>query len=46
MIHIDIIEKYWDERSSTFDEDHATEDTELWRNGRECLSPAVFYLGL
>lgn len=40
MIHIDIIEKYWDERSSTFDEDHATEDTELWRSELQRLCNA------
>ena len=44
---IDIIEEYWDNRSDTFDEDHATEDIELWREeldklcdrkkGLECL---------
>ena len=28
---IDIIEEYWDNRSETFDEDHATEDIDLWR---------------
>ena len=29
---IDIIEEYWDNRSETFDEDHATEDVDLWRS--------------